>query len=89
MKKNIAMLGMMAAAMGMGAMPSATPNVLSAGQVQHQDALAKDLKEEESKIIQNIRRGPENPSGRRMGFPPKNYGQWLQNTGRQKWNRKA
>lgn len=89
MKKNIAILGMMAAAMGMGAAPSATPNVLSAGQVQHHDALAKDLKDVQSEIVQRISRGRYDVRGGESGLSPKYYGQLLQSKGRQKWQRKA
>ncbi len=82
------MLGMMAAAMGMGSMPSTVP-APSAVHVQHHDALAKDVNEVQSEISRRIKLGRQGINGGGSGLSPKYYGQLLQSQGRKKWNRKS
>ncbi len=86
-KATIGMLGIMAAAMGMGSMPSTVP--ISSGQVIHHDAVAKDLKEVQSDISRLIKTGHGGWNIVGSGLSPKHYGQLLQSQGRQKWIRKS
>ncbi len=86
-KQALAALAILGATMGMGATPQNMPTNQTQNQQRHNDGVEKQLT--------TVRKGPVtalNPSGL-MGemlpwFPsrsPKEYGQWLQATGRQKW----
>ena len=89
-KQALAALAILGATMGMGAVPQTVPT--NQGQNQrHNEGVDKQ--------IMPLRRGPVtalNPSGlvgehyiAPANRTPKQYGQWLQSTGRQKWIKKA
>ena len=90
-KQALAALAILGATMGMGAVPQTVPTNQAQNQ-RHNEGVDKQ--------IAPLRRGPVtalNPSGligedyhfAPANRTPKQYGQWLQSTGRQKWVKKA
>ena len=90
---KLAALSILAASLGMGA----TPQTLPYHQSQNQSQKSQQQKHNDGldKQIVTVRRGavtPLNPAGINgiefdYGTPPKQYGQWLQSTRRQKWTK--
>jgi hypothetical protein len=88
-KKSIGVMAAMAAIVGMGATPQQIPTQQSqpTQNQRHNEATDKQLSP-----VQKGQVTPLNPSGligEDFGFShwrsPKEYGQWLQSAGRQKW----
>jgi hypothetical protein len=84
--KSLAALAILGATMGMGAVPQTVPTQ-QAQQQRHNEAVEK--------TPTTVRQGMPtaiNPTGgyteySKVGRTPKEYGQWLQSTRRQKWDK--
>jgi len=90
--KALAALAILGATMGMGAVPQELP--MAQQQVPVKSQKHNDGLERESIVVRRGPVTPLNPAGINTmllnpGRSPKEYGQWLQSTGRQKWNKKG
>lgn len=89
-KQSLAALAILSATLGMGATPSSVPQQSNQ---QHQQRNNEAVERNPTTVRQG-RATALNPTGgmtylfRPSGTPPKQYGQWLQGAGKQKWNRK-
>jgi hypothetical protein len=93
-KQTLAALAILGATMGMGAVPQTLPTNQAQGpqSQKHNDGLDKE--------VTTVRRGPVtplNPAGLvgndyfelKQNMSPKEYGQWLQSKGKQKWTKRS
>jgi hypothetical protein len=91
MKKRFGAIGAMAAAIAMAGAPAV--GTTSQGQSQNQHQQKRDAVVANPTTVRQGRKTALNPTGGfepiffNSGMSPKQYGQWLQQTGRQKWQR--